>query len=55
LDELLLSVLVLMMKAERWVHALELYGPADEPEIAIKPARSMTCAKEDHVCSLLLV
>lgn len=50
LDELILSVLILMMKVDTWVKALELYGPVNEPAPDIKLGRSMTTKSE--VCFL---
>lgn len=47
LDELILAVLILMMKVDRWVQALQLYGPAPEPRPPPKQLRSLTMSKEE--------
>lgn len=51
LDELILAVLILMMKVDLWVGALQLYGPAAENKAAPKHHRSMTIAKSEVIAA----
>lgn len=46
LDELILAVLILMMSVDKWVRALELYGPVETTPQDPRPHRSLTIVKQ---------